>query len=329
MSEPMRPEMVRSFSATDAIGRGLAEAPILRQGLALTWLFAAGGAAGRVVVPIVIQQAIDRGIVGDDGLTGAVDLRVVAICAAIGAVAQLFAAFCARTAIVRLGDRAETALCDLRRRLIGHIHHISLADHNDEQRGALVARVTSDIESLTQFFRWGGVAWLINGTLMLIVAAVMLAYNWLLAVITIGLSIPLFWVLRFVQRHLVSAYSRGRERNSEMLANISEMVTGAATIRIYGAGGMFARRAHRASKARSDAQARANQIAAVLFPLGELFSVITISAIVVVGVVAGPESGLTAGALVGFIGLEPFRDIGLLRSLVVDSGKGIRQWPIN
>jgi ATP-binding cassette, subfamily B, bacterial len=30
-----------------------------------------------------------------------------------------------------------------------------------------VARVTSDIETLTQFFQWGGLAWLLNGTLML------------------------------------------------------------------------------------------------------------------------------------------------------------------
>ena len=73
--------------------------------------------------------------------------------------------------------------------LIDHIHRISLADHNDERRGSLVARVTSDIETLAEFFRWGGLAWLIDGTLMIIVSAVMLAYNWLLALIAIGISI--------------------------------------------------------------------------------------------------------------------------------------------
>ena len=55
------------FSATTAIGRGLEEAPVLRQGLGITWLLAAFGAGGRVVVPILIQQAIDRGIVERDG----------------------------------------------------------------------------------------------------------------------------------------------------------------------------------------------------------------------------------------------------------------------
>jgi putative ABC transport system ATP-binding protein len=292
MTEPLG-----RFSATDAIGRGLAEAPVLRQGLGVTWLFAAAGAGGRVIVPIVIQQAVDRGIVG----RADVRMRFVIACAVIAVVAQLMAAICQRIAIIRLGSRAEQALNDLRRRLIDHIHRLSLADHNDEQRGALVARVTSDIETLTRFFQWGGLAWLIDGTLMVIVAAVMLAYNWLLALIAISVSIPLFFVLRSVQRHLVAAYSAARERNSEMLSDVTEIVTGAETIRAYRAGGLFGRRAREAVKRRADAQIRAGIISAFLFPLGEVFSVVTIATIVTVGVAIGPGGGLTAGALIGFI----------------------------
>lgn len=292
MSEPLGP-----FSATDTIGRGLAEAPVLRQGLALTWLIAAGGAAGRVIVPIVIQQAVDRGIIGRTD----VRMRFVVVCALIAVGAQLGAALCQRAAIVRLGTRSEQALSDLRTRLVDHIHRISLADHNDEQRGALVARVTSDIETLTRFFQWGGLAWLIDGTLMVIVAAVMLAYNWLLASIAIAIAIPLFFVLRVVQRHLVAAYSSARERNGDLLGTVSELVAGAETIRAYGAGTMFAGRARVAAKRRSDAQIRAGVISAFLFPLGEVFSVVTIATIVAVGVAIGPAGGLTAGALIGFI----------------------------
>jgi putative ABC transport system ATP-binding protein len=58
---------------------------------------------------------------------------------------------------VRLGVRSERALYDLRARLIQHIHRLSLADHNEERRGALVARVTSDIETLAQSSN--GAAW--------------------------------------------------------------------------------------------------------------------------------------------------------------------------
>ena len=120
-------------------------------------------------------------------------LDVVVWCALAGVVGVIIAAVAQRAAIVRLGVRSERALNDLRERLIGHIHRISLADHNDERRGALVGRVTSDIETLSDFFRWGGLAFLIDGTLMVIVAAVMIAYNWLLAVIAIGIAISIPW----------------------------------------------------------------------------------------------------------------------------------------
>jgi ATP-binding cassette subfamily B protein len=289
-------EPIGRFSATTAIGRGLQEAPVLRQGLGLTWLLAAFGAGGRVVVPIVVQQAIDDIVKHDE-----VRMDFVARCALIAVVALIFAGICQRTAVIRLGTRSERALNDLRTRLIGHIHRISLADHNDERRGALVARVTSDIETLAEFFRWGGLAWLIDGTLMVIVAAVMLAYNWLLALIAIAISIPLFFVLRMVQEHLVRAYDRARERNGDMMGAIGEVVSGAETIRAYGAGAMFAARTKQAVRRRADAQIRGGIIGAFLFPLGEVFSVVTIATIVAVGVWIGPAGGMTAGALVGFV----------------------------
>lgn len=293
MSEPMG-----RFTAANAIGRGLEEAPVLRQGLGLTWLIAALGAGGRVVVPIVVQQAVDRGIIDQEQ---GVDIRFVVWCALIGVVAQFAAAWCQRTAIVRLGTRSEYALNDLRGRLVSHIHRISLADHNEERRGSLVARVTSDIETLAEFFRWGGLSLLINSTLMVIVAGVMLAYNWLLALIVIGLAIPLFAVLQIVQRSLREAYDRVRERNSDMLAALSELVTGAETIRAYHAGSLFRQRTKDAVRARRRAQVRANVISALMGSTGDLFSAVTIATVVAIGVWVGPAGGLTAGALIGFV----------------------------
>jgi ATP-binding cassette, subfamily B, bacterial len=293
VSEPMG-----RFSAAHTIGRGLDEAPVLRQGLVATWLLAALGAMGRVVLPILLQQAIDRGIGPDDG-----DVRIglVAGLSAVAAVTLIVSGVAQRQAIVRLGQRSEQALFDLRARLIAHIHRISLADHNEERRGALVARVTSDIETLAQFFQWGGLAWLLNGPLILLVGAVMLAYDWVLALVAFVVAAPLVVVLRLVQRRLVHAYEQSRERNGEMMAAITEVVAGAETIRAYGAGTVYAGHADAAVDRRARAQIRAGVIGALLFPSGEMFSVLTVSAVVAVGVAQGPSSGLTAGAMVGFV----------------------------
>jgi putative ABC transport system ATP-binding protein len=290
-------EPLGRFSAVYTINRGLKEAPVLRQGLGLTWSLAALGACGRVVVPILVQQSIDKGIVGPDG----VQVDLVATMAGIAALALIIAGAAQRQAVVRLGVRSEQALYDLRARLIRHIHHLSLADHNEERRGALVARVTADIETLAQFFQWGGLAWLLDGPLILLVSAVMLAYDWILALVAFAVAAPLGIVLRIVQRHLVAAYDRARELNGDMMSSITEVVTGAETIRAYEAGAVLAEDTDNQIERRRKAQTRANVIGAFLFPSGEVFSVLTVAAVVVVGVLRGPEGGLTAGAMIGFI----------------------------
>jgi ABC-type multidrug transport system fused ATPase/permease subunit len=104
-----------------------------------------------------------------------------------------------------------------------------------------------------------------------------------------------------VQRHLVTAYERARERNGDMMASIGEVVSGAETIRAYDVGTALGSEADEAITKRSDAQIRANVIGAFLFPSGEVFSVLTVAAVIVVGVARGPSSGLTAGAMIGFV----------------------------
>ncbi|BAN02777.1 ABC transporter ATP-binding protein [Ilumatobacter coccineus] len=286
-----------TYTATATIRRGLREAAVLRHGLWLTVVFAAIGALGRVVVPILIQQAIDNGIVDQPE----VRIDFVAKLSAIGVVAVLISGIAFRQASIRLGERSERALFDFRERLIGHIHQLSLADHGEERRGGLVARVTSDIETLAQFFQWGGMAWLRSTTLMVIVAVVMLVYDWQLAMVAFAIALPLALVLRAVQKRLIEAHGAARERNGEMLGALAEVVSGAATIRAYGAGEHVAETVSDATREKARAQVRAALIGAFLFPSGEVFSVFTVSAVVGVGVWRGPGDGLTAGALIGFV----------------------------
>ena len=161
--------------------------------------------------------------------------------------------------------------------------------------------MTSDIETLAQFFQWGGLALLLDVPLMLLVGAVMLAYNWVLALVAFALAAPLTIVLRIVQRRLVVAYEVSRERNGDMMSAISEIVGGAETIRAYGAGAALGEHVGEVVDRRKSAQIRAGIIGAMLFPSGEVFSVLTVCGVVVVGVWQGPASGLTAGAMIGFL----------------------------
>src|SRR4051795_9843855 len=296
MTRPVDNEPIGRWSAVQMIGRGVEAAPALRRGIGGTFALAMVGAAGRVVVPILVQQAIDRGF-----KEGQVDVGVVMVLGVIGFAVIIVATIAQRTAVYRLGMRSEEALYTLRVKLFDHIHRLSLADHGEERKGGLVARVTSDVETLSQFFSWGALAWLLDGTLMVMVAGVMLAYDWMLALVAFATAAPLAFVLRSVQRHLVKAYDTARVRNSEVLTSVSEVVSGAETLRAYGAGKHYGSITKRASHERSNAFIRANTLGAFLFPSGEVFSVLTVAAVVTVGLIRGPESGLTSGAMVGFV----------------------------
>ncbi|MFM7252365.1 MAG: ABC transporter ATP-binding protein [Ilumatobacteraceae bacterium] len=289
-------EPVSRWTAVETIGRGVRAAPALRIGFGATFALAMIGAVGRVVVPIVVQVSIDHGFT-DDG----VRVGFIAGLAAIAFGVVCLATWANRTAVYRLGRRSEEALFSLRVRLFEHIHRLSIADHSEERKGALVARVTSDVETLAQFFQWGGLAWLLDGTLMVLVAAVMLAYDWVLALVAFAVAAPLGIVLQQMQRHLVKAYDRARGHNAVVMSHVSELVAGAETLRAYGAGHRYADAAKAASHERSNSFIRAGTIGAFLFPSGEVFGVLTVSAVVVTGLLRGPSSGLTAGALVGFV----------------------------
>jgi ATP-binding cassette, subfamily B, bacterial len=320
MSEPLS-----RWSTVETIGRGVRAAPALRTGVGLTLALAMVGAAGRVVIPILVQQSIDRGL-----SPSGVRVGLVSAMAAVALVVIILAAWAQRTAVLRLGRRSEEALYTLRVRLFEHIHRLSIADHSEERKGALVARVTSDVETLAQFFQWGGLAWLLNGTLMLLVAGVMLAYDWVLALVAFAVAMPLVVVLRKVQAHLSRAYDAARGRNADMMTQVSELVSGAETLRAYDAGGFYAEQVAAASHDRSNSFIKAGTIGAFLFPSGEVFSVFTVAAVVSVGVVRGPASGLSAGAMVGFLFLtyrflEPIAEFTEVLDQTQTAAAGLRR----
>ena len=291
MNEPLT-----RFGSARTIGRGMRVAPALSHGLGLTFGFAFLGTGARLVIPILIQQSIDNGLQPNQ-----VKVSFIAMLGVIGACCVVVSAASLRVATKRLGTRSEEGLFSLRIKLFDHIHRLSLADHNEEKRGALVSRVTSDIETLTTFFSWGGLSLLLDGSQMIAVASVMLAYDWRLALVAFAVSAPLVIVLRLVQAKLVSAHNISRERNAQLLGVFSEMVSGAETLRAYGAVDVVVDSVAKDVRRRGDSNIRAGVIGAFLFPSGEVFSVFTVMAVVGAGLLIGPSGGLTAGALVGFV----------------------------
>lgn len=283
-------------STLSVLRRGWAASPELRRGAGVTVLLALLGAAGQSVLPILIQQILDRGLVDGELQTGA--LTVLGGLGLLLVTSTTLAGWATRVRLVRSG---ETALCTLRSRAFRHIHRLSLATQTDERRGALVARVTSDVEQLSQFLSWGGVAWLVNTAIILTVATIMAAYDWRLALVAIVAVLPMVAVLKAVQHRMADRYNTSRLRMAELLTAVSETVMGAPVIRAYEAEEVTRERTVGAIERYRVAQVRAGRMSAALFPSGELFSVLTVSAVLVVGIALGPARGLSAGEVVAFI----------------------------
>jgi ATP-binding cassette, subfamily B, bacterial len=311
--------------ALATLRRGLAASPELRRGAALTLTLALVAGGGRVITPVLVQQTIDRHILG-----GPARLSGMLVLAGAGVALILVAAWAARTTNQRLATASERALCGLRVRAFNHIHALSMAHHTEEQRGALVSRVTSDVETLGQFFRWGGLAWIINSALMLAALAAMVVYDWRLALVAVATVLPLVAVLRVMQRRVVVAWDAVRTRVGESLAAISESIQGAAVIRAYGVQDQAQRRVMRSVEARRRAEVRAGTIGAFFFPSGELFGVVATAAVLLVGMAIGPEGGLTVGTLVAFaflvaIFLEPVAEFTEILDMTQQAVAGWRK----
>lgn len=288
---------LQEAGAIAVLRRGLAVTPELREGLLLTAVLAIATAAGKLAVPVLIQQILDRGVLGPDGYRSAF---VNLACLAVGGLIVLLY-FVSRATFLRLVRAAEASLLGLRVRAFTHIHRLSMAEHVDHRRGALVSRVTSDVETMAQFTEWGAVAWIVDSVLIVATLAVMTVYSWQLTLVVIGVFAPLFPLMRALQRRQLAAYDDVRIAVGGTLSEVSELVTGAPVVQAYGLEERTRGRLSAAIQRQYRAQMRAAKWFSVMFPTADVFGALTLAAVVVTGAINGPTWGLGLGELIAFL----------------------------
>jgi ATP-binding cassette, subfamily B, bacterial len=217
----------RKDGAMATLRRGLRLVPELRQGLGLTLLFALVATAGRVVVPLAVQQTLDRGLLADGGP----DLGRVGWIVGGCAVAVLITALAAYRLNYRLFRTTETALAALRIRAFRQVHDLSMLHQQAARRGSLVSRVTSDVDQMSVFMQWGGIL-VVTSTGQLLIATVLMAvYSWQLTLLVYVCFLPVAIAIPKLQKRLAAAYGTVRERIGDLLGAVSESVVGAQTVR--------------------------------------------------------------------------------------------------
>ncbi len=293
----MAEEQIPTIATRTALRRLLQDVPSLRHGLVFTVFLAVAGTALQVAIPVVVQQIVDLEILDPEG----VDVAGAAQRGGLALAAMMIAVLARRASTFRLARTSAVGLSDLRVKVFGHLHQMSALHVQSERRGALVARVTSDVYRIQDFMEWGGMGMLIGTSQLILAVVAMLYYRWQLALlVVVGVAtygLMLFWF----QKVLSKAHDRVRERVSDSMSALGESISGLPVVRAYGAEGSTLNRVRSAVDAQFQAEFRTFTLGSALFSSAELFAGLLTAAVVGAGILLGTASGVSAGSLLAFL----------------------------
>jgi putative ABC transport system ATP-binding protein len=309
-----------------ALRRAFAETPTLRKGIGVTVAFAAIGTGIQLVVPMVVKTVIDDDLLGSDE----VNIGSVLLKGAIALAAMFLAFLVRRQALVRLANASATGLSELRVRTFTHLHKLSILHTEAERRGALVARVTSDIASIQDFMDWGGVGLLIGLAQVVLAIVAMVIYNFRLALVVIVAVVVYTVLLVWIQRILARAHDKVRLRVAQSLGAMGEAISGLPVIRAYGAEEETRGKVADALDAQFRSEFHTALLGASLFSSAEMFAGLITAAVIGVGVVSGVTAGITTGTLLAFLFLvnllvQPIQTLVETLNHAQSAGAGVRR----
>lgn len=314
-----------STSTVAVLKRAFVEAPELGHRLWQILLMNAGGSGIQVLIPVLVQQAVDTDISSDG-----VDLGAVLVKVAVAAVLLVIGAVLARAAMVRLAKQAAHGLSHLRVKVFSRLISSSMLHVQSERRGALVSRVTSDISTVQEFTEWGGVVLIVNATQVLVAIVAMAIYEWRLALLVMAAVLVYAMVLLWFQRILQRNYDRVRGVVADSLAVMGEAVTALPEIRAYGVENTIMGRVKAAFERRFQVEFRTLAFGNVLFSTAELFAASLTAAVVAVGLILGVGGGITPGVLLAFLFLvnlliEPVQSLVEILDFAQNAASGLRR----
>jgi len=315
------------MGAIATIRRGLAHSPELTDGVWVTLALAVLASVGQVVVPIAVQQTLDRGL-GRAASAGGPDVSFTVWMGLVAALAVVVTSWASYAMTKRLFTTSERGLATLRIKAFRRVHDLPMLTQSTERRGALVSRVTSDVDQVSQFLVFGGLLFVVSVGQVLIATIVMAVYSWQLTIVVWVCFLPLFLSLRFFQRRLSAAYGVVRRQVGLMLSAISEPVVGAATVRTYAVQDRTQRRIDDAVGAYQAASTRAQGFTAVSFSLGGLSAGLANAGVIVVGVLLGFAGDVTAGQILAFAFLVTLfvGPVQLGTQILTDAQNAIAGW---
>ena len=247
----------------------------------------------QVVSPLVVAYAIDRGVVDrDTAIVAACTLAMVFLVAG-----QVGGSYFEQRA---MGRFAQRYLADLRRRLLDHLHALDLDYFSREQAGRVVARLTSDVESLQQFLQ-SGLSLLVRGILLVTLATiVMLTQSWQLTLAVLAILPVLALASRWYRPRAFDIQLGFRESMANLLNHVNEALVGMRVVQAYGIESQQRGTFANINDATYNARMRSGRVTSIYYAIIEFLHPLALAIVVGYGSVLANRGVIEVGTLIVF-----------------------------
>jgi ATP-binding cassette subfamily B protein len=309
--------------ARRVIGRAARSARPFRKPALAALVFVALATAASVAGPLLVKYGIDEGIRGGDrsALWWAVGVYLV-----VTVVAYL----AARQQYVFVNRAGEGFLRSLRIRLFEHIQRQSLAFFDRNKAGVLVARMTADIESMSELVQWGLLQFVSATILIALTLGALGVLSWQLTLVAL-LVLPIILVasVKF-QRDSNRAYLDVRERVGQNLSALQEGIAGVRVIQAYAREPEERRRFRTSNRALYDSHLHSVKVSTWYFGLVEFCGVLATALTIGVGGWLATRGDVTVGTVVAVVLLlsglfEPVQQLSQLYNTVQSSAASLNK----
>lgn len=266
-----------------------------RVALAMAVVVVSTGA--QVVGPALIAFGIDRALPAAlDGDWMPVGLTVVAYLVAGVTSAVLIWWYTVLAARI-----SQAILLDLRRRVFLHTQRLSLDFHENYTSGRIIARQTSDLDSIRELLD-SGIDQLVRGALFMgFIGVAMFAVDGLSGLLLLAALIPLALLFRWFQLRSQSGFRRTRVASARLIVQFVETMTGIRAVKAFRKEGRNEREFGRLVEDYRDANARVISLFGTFDPVLVLIGNVSLALMLLVGGLRVADGQLAIGVLLAVL----------------------------
>jgi ABC-type multidrug transport system fused ATPase/permease subunit len=214
------------------------------------------------------------------------------------------------------GKQALSVEMDLRQGLYSHLVRLSFGFYDRHQTGQLMSRATVDLQGVRFFLGYGLIFFFQNMLTVVFVTAVLLVFQWKLALISLAIT-PVLVVLAYRYSHVSHPTLREVQQKLADVATVAEEnIVGVHVVKSFAQEPSEQAKFRRRTETLFDETIRANRQRAFYVPLISWVPLVAQAAVLLVGARMVTSGELTVGGFVAFnlyLGMlvMPLRSLGM------------------